>query len=336
MASAAVAGGQDPAAEKAEDRRAITFAKLVDAFLAKHVQAKLKARTYESYKHLLYTNVVPEIGTSQAVKVGRADIARLHLQWKATPHHANSAVRVIRSMYGWAASEGLVPETFNPARGVKPYRTLARERFLTSAEIERLGVALRLAENEGIPWAVNPDKPKSKHIPKEELNRRIVIGPHAAGAIKLLIFTGCRLREILHLEWSHVDLERGLLLLSDSKTGRKTVILNAPALRVLGDLPRVGKFVIAGDYGAVPRADLKRPWQAVTRAAGLDGLRIHDLRHNFASFGAAGGLGLPIIGRLLGHSQPATTARYAHLDSDPLRRASDVFNLAQDSLFPFA
>ncbi len=113
-----------------------------------------------------------------------------------------------------------------------------------------------------------------------------------------------------------------MLLLPDSKTGRKTVILNRPALAVLEAIPRSSRFVIAGGEEGKPRSDLKRPWAALIRHAQLEGLRIHDLRHNFASFGAGGGMGLPIIGKLLGHSQPATTARYAHLDTDPLRRAS--------------
>lgn len=133
----------------------------------------------------------------------------------------------------------------------------------------------------------------------------------------------CRLREILHLKWEHVDFERGLLFLPESKTGRKTVVLNAPALAVLKGLDRIGQYVVAGDDPDEPRADLKRPWAMVTREAGLDGLRIHDLRHSFASFGAGGGLGLPIVGKLLGHANAATTARYAHLDADPLRVASD-------------
>jgi integrase len=97
--------------------------------------------------------------------------------------------------------------------------------------------------------------------------------------------------------------------------------------RVLNDLERISPYVMPGDDPTGPRHDLKRPWDAVTRRAGLIGVRLHDLRHTYASFGAGGGLGLPIIGRLLGHSQPATTARYAHLDNDPLRRASDLSNL---------
>jgi integrase len=142
--------------------------------------------------------------------------------------------------------------------------------------------------------------------------------------LRLLLFTGCRLREILYLSWEQVDFERGCLFLPDSKSGRKTVILNAPALAVLNAMERIGSYVVPGDNPVQPRHDLKRPWEAVTKRAGLTGVRLHDLRHTYASFGAGGGLGLPIIGRLLGHAQPATTARYAHLDNDPLRKASEA------------
>lgn len=140
----------------------------------------------------------------------------------------------------------------------------------------------------------------------------------------MLLFTGCRLREILHIKWEQVDLERGLLFLANSKTGRKTVILNAPALEVLAGLDRVGTHVVPGDDPDKPRADLKRPWAAVAKRARLSGVRLHDLRHTYASFGAGGGVGLPIIGKLLGHTQVQTTQRYAHLDADPLRRASEA------------
>src|SRR5262249_34864695 len=138
-----------------------------------------------------------------------------------------------------------------------------------------------------------------------------------------LLFTGCRLREILHLKWEQVDLERGVLFLADSKTGRKTVILSAPALAVLTGLDRLGSYVVPGDDPEKPRADLKRPWEAISKRAGLSGLRLHDLRHTYASFGAGGGLGLPIIGKLLGPTQASTMQRYAHLYAEPLRRASE-------------
>ena len=113
-------------------------------------------------------------------------------------------------------------------------------------------------------------------------------------------------------------------LMPDSKSGKKTIILNAPALTVLHGIDRVGSYVVPGANPERPRPDLKRPWQAMIAQAGLQGVRLHDLRHTYASFGAGGGLGLPIIGRLLGHTQASTTARYAHLDNDPLRRASEA------------
>jgi integrase len=229
-------------------------------------------------------------------------------------------------MYAWAMKAKLLGKMENPAAGIDLFKERKRERFLTTDEISRLAEALREAETVGVPW--EPDlKKKVKHAPKAE-NRRVKIDGHVAAAIRLLLFTGARLREILHLKWEYVDFERGLLLLPDSKTGRKTIILNAPALALLTELKRVGVYVIAGETAGAdeekPRSDLKRPWALVTKRAGLEGLRIHDLRHSFASFGAGGGMGLPVIGKLLGHTQAATTQRYAHLDADPLRKASNA------------
>ena len=125
--------------------------------------------------------------------------------------------------------------------------------------------------------------------------------------------------------------ERGLLLLADSKTGKKTIVLNAPAIAVLASLPRIGRYAIAGESAGTdkerPRSDLKRPWAMVLRQAGLTRIRIHDLRHTFAAFGAGGGLGLPIIGKLLGHANQSTTQRYAHLDADPVRKAANAIGI---------
>ncbi|MGA7332600.1 MAG: site-specific integrase [Pseudolabrys sp.] len=229
---------------------------------------------------------------------------------------------MVGSMYAFAARAAVVPEGTNPARGIEKFKESCRERFLTAVELERLGSAIREAETTGIPRTVDCSKLKAKHLPKSE-KRFTKINPFAAAALRLLTFTGCRLREILNLRWEYVDMERGLLFLPDSKSGRKTVILSAPALAILNGLERTGPYVVPADDPAKPRPDLKRPWDAITKRAGLDGVRLHDLRHTYVSFGAGGGLALPIIGRLLGHTQTATTARYAHLDNDPLRRASE-------------
>jgi integrase len=148
--------------------------------------------------------------------------------------------------------------------------------------------------------------------------------PQVIAAICLLLLTGCRLREILNLRWSEVDLERGLLLLRDSKTGRKTVILNRAAISVLDSLDRAGACVIPGDDLDRPRHDLKRPWDHIRAAAQLNDVRLHDLRHTHASIGAGAGFGLPVVGRLLGHASAATTQRYAHIADDPARRASEA------------
>jgi len=290
----AVAQGADPAIERAAEKRSATLREIAELFLAEHVGAKRKANTAAHYQGILQRLVLPRLGARKAEKITTDDMARLHLDMRGHPYQANRMLAVVGS--------------------------------LSVAELARLGDAIREAESTGVPYLVDETKPEAKHAPKPE-NRRTVIGPHAAAALRLLIFTGARLREILHLRWDWVDLERGLLLLPDTKTGKKAIVLNAPAMKVLADLPRLGSFVIAGQGAGTdeerPRSDLNRPWRTVAKRAGLLGVRIHDLRHTHASFGAGAGLGLPIIGKLLGHAHAATTARYAHLDVDPLRRASE-------------
>jgi integrase len=322
----AVAHGSDPAALRAAERRASTLRELAEVFLAEHVEAKRKPSTASHYRSLLEKVVLPELGSRRAEQVTPSDLAKLHAKMRKRPYQANRMLEVVGSLYSFAGKRKILPLGFNPARGIEQYPEKGRERYLTADELARLGDAVREAETVGLPYDIDKDKPTAKHAPKEP-NRRTKIGPHAAAAVRLLILTGARLREILHLKWEHVDLERGLLVLPDSKTGKKAIVLNAPALDILANLQRVGAYAIAGQaagsHDDKPRSDLNRPWRAIVKRAGLAGLRIHDLRHTHASVGAGLGLGLPIIGKLLGHTQPSTTARYAHLDTDPLRRASE-------------
>lgn len=318
--------GADPAAERAEARRADTVSDLIDSYLKEHVRAKRKASTVRSFESLAKVHIRPAIGTRKANGIKRGDVSKLHSKIGETqPEMANRVISFLSAVYAWAAKNGALREDYpNPARGIERFVESGRERYLTSAEFTRLGDALKLAETTGIPWAPDPEK-KTKHAPKAE-NRNVVFDPWAIAAIRLLIFTGCRLREILNLKHSEVDLERGLLFLGDSKTGRKTVVLGAPAIEVIAGLERVGDYVIASADPTAPRADLNRPWARISAHAGLTNVRLHDLRHSFASVGAGGGLGLPIIGRLLGHSNVSTTQRYAHLADDPLRRAADAIS----------
>jgi integrase len=328
----AVENGADPIAQRQAERRVRTFAEVADDFLSLHVEKKRKGRTGAEYKALLKSHILPAIGSRRVVDVRRADVARLHAHMAETPYQANRTVAVVSAVWNWAARRDEVDFAKNPAKGIERNREEGRERFLKADELARLGDALTLAEDEGLPYAIDETKAGAKHAPKPE-NRRVKLDPHAVAALRLLIFTGARLREILDAQWQYVDLERGVMFLPDSKTGKKPVVLSAPAQAVLADLaklkaeqPRLkaNPHIIAGAGEAQPRADLKKPWAAICRTAQLEGVRLHDLRHTFASYGAGAGLGLPIVGKLLGHTQAATTQRYAHLDADPLKRAADA------------
>ena len=180
-------------------------------------------------------------------------------------------------------------------------------------ELEQIGAAIRLTE------AGNGRDPRNPL-------KTAGISPYAASALRLLMFTGCRVNEILTLRWEHLDRERGLLFLPDSKTGRKSIVLNGTALAEFERIARQqdNPFVICGIKAGAHLTDIDRPWRIICHQAGIQGVRLHDLRHTFASVGAGASLGLPIVGKLLGHTQASTTARYAHLDADPLRRASEL------------
>jgi len=330
---AAVVSGGDPQGRKAAERSAPTVADVADAFLEDHVQEKRSAGTYQHYKDLIDRIILPEVGKLKAKDLDHAEVAKLHRAWKSTPYQANRILACISSMYSYASSASvkLVPKGLNPAEDIEKYEEKGRERLLSSEELLRLGDTLRLAETTGLPWAVREEKRRSKHLAAENA-RFTVFDEHVIAAIRLLLFTGARLREILNLTWKQVDLERGLLTFQNHKTARKTgtkvIVLSAPAMEVLTKLPRVGVYVIAGATAGQeeekPRSDLKKPWASIKAHARLNDVRINDLRHNFASFGVGGGMGLPIVGKLLGHTQTRTTERYAHLAADPLRQATNT------------
>ena len=317
--------GVDPIEERRAARGTRTLREVAEEFMRLHVDAKRKDRTGEEYRRLLDKHILPALGSRRISNIRRVDVARLHGQLSETPYAANHCLALISSIWNWAAGRDEVAVADNPAKAIERYPEQGRERFLTTDELARLGATLAEGESVGLRYSVDETKPKAKHASKPD-KRRTKLDPYAVAAIRLLILTGARLREILHAQWRHVDLERGILFLPDSKTGKKPIYLSAAAQTVLSALPRIdgNPHIIAGAKDGAPRADLKKPWAAVTKAASLEGLRLHDLRHSFASIGAGASMGLPIIGKLLGHSQAATTHRYAHLDADPLRRAVDT------------
>jgi integrase len=319
----AVAAGQDPAKERSPADSATTIAQLVDLFIAEHVRPKRKARTAADYAALLRNHLVPRFGKRAADQITSSDISQLHLSLRNTPYQANRLAAVVASMYAFAVRQDIVPRGTNPAQGIERFREFARERYLGIEELNRLGETLRIAETEGLPWQFEAGTHQSKHLPHEE-NRRTIFPQEVVLAFRLLMFTGARLREILTLQWSDIDFERGLINFSDSKTGKKTIVMSSATTELLKASVRRSTFVVPGLDADRSRSGLQKPWRAIRCHARLESVRIHDLRHTFASIGAGASLGLPIVGKLLGHSQPATTARYAHLDADPLRRASNV------------
>ena len=321
----AVETGADPIEDRRAARAVRTFREVAEDFMRLHVAAKRKGGTLQAYEVLLRKHIIPALGSKRIVDVRRGDVLRMHARNTDAPGAANRALSLVSAIWNWAARQGEVAFADNPAKGIERNREQKSERFLTTSELARLGAALAEGAVDGLPYDVDESKPKAKHAPKAD-KRRTRLDPFAVAAIRLLILTGARLREILNSKWSQVDLERGVIFLADSKTGKKSLYLSAAAQAVLASIPRIegNAHIIAGAKDGAPRADLKKPWAAVCRVAGLEGVRIHDLRHSFASFGAGASLGLPIIGKLLGHSQAATTHRYAHLDADPLRRAVDT------------
>jgi len=291
-----VASGADPAAVKTDRRMAETVQDLAARFLSDHVQAKRKSRTADEYGRLLDKIILPKLGKKKIGDVTRADVARLHHAGRAAPYQANRVLAVLSKMFNLAEAWGLRPDGSNPCRHVERYPERGRERLLSAAELARLGDALN----------------------------SYTASPYVPAAVKLLLFSGARLSEILRLHWDRVDIDRGEARLPDSKTGAKTLHLPPPALAVLAGLPRVegNPHVIVGQKDGAGLVNLEKPWRAIRKAADLPDVRLHDLRHAFASVGAAGGDSLLVIGKLLGHAQAATTARYAHLASDPVKAAA--------------
>ena len=324
--------GEDPAAARDGERAAPTLDTIITRYMAEEISPARKPRTVALYAQYFRNHVSPALGRKRASEITHSDVAKLHRAIGAAGARvtANRVSSLISSLYTWAGKAGEVPRGINPARDVSRFREQARTRYLSNDEVARLGEALALGETEGFSRDVDDSKPTSKHAPK---NGRTRISPYATGAIRLLLLSGCRLNEILTLRWDDVDFERALLTLRDSKTGTRPVWLNAAALAVLEQLSqiRISDYVVAGEQPEAPRRDLNRPWRQIVKHAGLEGVTLHTLRHTHASVGVGAGLGLPLVGALLGHRVASTTARYAHIDAEPARRASETVGLAIDA-----
>lgn len=293
-------GGGDPMLEADETRRSPTVKGLGERFLTEHVSIHCKPSTQAEYRRSVDLFIVPKIGQRKVSEIERRDIAELHHGLKHIPYQANRTLGVLSKMFNLAEVWGLRPDGSNPCRHVPKFAERKRERFLSDEEFSRLGNALRAAER---------DRTETQS---------------AINAIRLLVLTGCRLGEIMSLKWIHVDLKARELRLPDSKTGAKIVHFGKAAAEVLTRIKRVdgNPYVITGVKVGAYLTDLQHPWRRLRAKAGLDDVRIHDLRHSYASRALALGEGLPMIGKLLGHTQVQTTARYAHLANQPVKAAA--------------
>ena len=291
--------GRDPVRAERAARAAPNVAALAEQYLAQHAIPKKRPRSVKSDRALLERLVLPRLGSKKVAAVQARDIHALHVAMSDTPYQANRLLALLSKMFSFAVHWGMRSD--NPVKGVQRYHEERRERWLSDAELKRLLGVL----------AMHP-------------NRR------AANAVRLQLLTGARIGEVLAARWSEIDFERGVWTKPSHHTKQKRtqhLPLSAPAMALLADWrsasPPGEAHLFPGDAPGKPLQDIKNFWRGVTKAADLPGYRLHDNRHTHASHLVSSGLSLEIVGRLLGHTNPLTTKRYAHLADDPLRAAAD-------------
>jgi integrase len=292
--------GRDPLAEEQAERAASTVAHLCQEYTEHHLPKK-RARSQADDRAMLQREVLPRLGRLKVADVTFTDIDRLHREittgkkrHRPAPIRANRVVALCSKMFAIAIRRGW--RTDNPAKGIERNPENKRERFLAGDEVVRLTATL------------------AEHRDQQSAN-----------IIRLLLLTGARRGEVLAMRWADLDLEAGVWVKPSAHTKQKKahrVPLSAPARQLLAGIAQTGEHVFPSRTGG-HRREIKDDWAAICRAAKLEGVRVHDLRHSYASFLASAGLSLPIIGALLGHTQAQTTARYAHLFDDPLRAATE-------------
>ena len=290
--------GEEPVPPEPEPEP--TVADLAARCMRAYVNVHCKPKTVKLYRTAIDRHIIPALGTVAVKDVASKDVIALHQRLCNTPSMANYVVSMLSKMYSLAETWDLVPRGRNPCKAVRHYREQFRERFLTPEEYRNVGAALREAEAEGSMW------------------------PPAIAALRLLMLTGCRKSEILTLRWDDVDRTAGELRLRDGKRGPRMVTLTTPVLKVLDGIERIegNPWVIPSRKPGACLPDLTYYWNRIQARAGLEGVRIHDLRHSHASRALALGESLTMIGRILVHSKVGTTARYAHLVHDAEKAAA--------------
>ncbi len=309
-----VAEGGDPAGARAEQRSAPTMADLFTRYLRDHARPHKKATSVKVDEQHIRNRLLPAFGRRKVAEVTRGDIDRFHkVVGSEVPYLANRCLALLGKCFALAELWGWRAEGSNPARRISKFTEKPRKRFLSPEEQVSLGKALRDAEAGALG----------------------AISPYVVAALRVIALTGARKGEVLGLQWKWIDWDAGRADLPDSKTGEKSLPLGAPVLELLRVIPprqeadgSTNPHIFAGEVTGAPLANIDRGWRVIRAAAKLGDVHIHDLRHSFASVGASEGMSLPMIGALLGHSQPSTTWRYAHLSNDPVRSAADRISAA--------
>lgn len=293
-----IAKGNDPSAERQAKRRASTVAGLCDRFLEEYVDQHCKPATARDYRSIIRRFIRPELGPLQITDVTRADVMAFHYKLRDTPYQANRAAAMLSKLFNLAEDWGWRDARTNPARRIKKNREEEKKRFLSDEEQARLGRVLIEALESGTE------------------------GVYQVSAIFLLMFTGCRLSETLALRWKYVGTHH--LNLPDSKTGQRRIPLPREAHDILSELPRVrnNPHVIVGEVEGDHLNNLQKPWRRIRKRAGLEDVRIHDLRHTYASVAMKDGIDPFTLKEILGHKNLTTTLRYAHLADDAVQRAA--------------
>lgn len=337
-----IADGIDPAEAKLRAKNDMTLSNLCTLYVEEGCTTK-KPSTLKVEKGMIERHIKPLLGKRRLLQIDRAQVERFlrdvadgktavdtktgfrgRAIVRGGRSTANRTIDLLSSILNFAVARGLCSD--NPTRGVKKFRQEHRNRFLTGEELARLGEVLTAAETG---YALSEDC-RAKGEPRKSGRRGVADpdrgeNPVALAAIRLLLLTGCRKSEVLSLQWDWVDFDRSVLRLADSKTGAKIVPLGAPALQLLQAQKRVegSNYVFPSSIGEGHLVGLQKIWGRIRTSAGLADVRLHDLRHSFASVGVAGGDSLYIVGKLLGHTQARTTQRYAHLADDPVRATAD-------------
>lgn len=299
-ALASVADGIDPQAARKAVTTAPTLADVWARYERDHLRLK-KHATQRNYKAIWTDRLNPVFGRQRVECISRGEVDAFHKQLAATPYQANRSLALLSKLLN-LAEEWEWREGTNPCRHISKFRERPRQRFLTMEEIASVQAA------------------------SSKLVTESVITEHAASILELLLLTGARSGELQSAEWAWVNWRLQMVSLPDSKTGAKTIYLSDAAIEVLRQqYARSGgqKFIYPGRSEGKHIHNLRKPWARICKEAGLDGARVHDLRHTAASLALGAGTSLAVVGRLLGHTQVQTTLRYAHLDANPALTAAN-------------